>query len=69
MERDKLLLYFFDSFLSSVPFHTPWKAQRIFSGVIKREHREEISKEVYEKENREFPISFPSMKLRRNLAF
>ena len=64
VKRNKILLQFLDPLLSIVPFHTPWKAQKIFSGVIKREHREEISEQVYQKENREFPICFPSKKPR-----
>ena len=32
-----------------------WKTQEI-SGVIKKEHGEEINEEVYQKENREFSI-------------
>ena len=64
METDEILLQFLNPLLSSVPFYTPWKAQKILSGVIKREYWEEINEQVYQKENREFPIWFPSKKLR-----
>ena len=64
MEIYEILQQFFDLLLPSVPFYTPWKAQEIFSRVIKKEHWEEISEQEYQKENKEFPIWFPSKKLR-----
>ena len=39
------------SFLPSVSFHTPWKNQQIFSGVIKREHSETIDTKANQTEN------------------
>ena len=46
-------------FLSSVPcvpFYTSWKAEKIFSGVIKRKYWGEISEQEYQKKNRQFRI-------------
>ena len=56
VETDEILLQFLNPLLSSVPFYTLWKAQKIFSGVIKRGYWEQISEQVYQKEHREFPI-------------
>ena len=69
-ETFEILLEFFDLLLPIVPFYyTPWKAQKILSGVIKKEYWEEISEQELQKENKEFPIKFPSKKLRGNVAF
>ena len=54
----------FGPLLSRAPFYTPWKAQKIFAGVIKREYWEEISEQEYQKKNKEFPTWFPSKQLR-----
>ena len=64
VETDEILLQFFDLLLPSVPFYSHWKAQKIFSVLRKRIYWEEISEWGYQKENREFPIWFPSKKLR-----
>ena len=58
METYEILLDFFDLLLPSVPFYyTLLKAQKILSGVIKREYWEEISEQGLQKENEEFPFS------------
>ena len=64
METYEILLRFFNLHLPIVLSYTTWKAQKIFSGVEKWEYGEEISEQEYLKENKEFPIWFPSKKLR-----